>query len=593
MSAPLGTKSPARDIDSHAVSVTTGALRRIAELLPHDRLLLLAICDAAGSLTDIALRDPAGRTAVIAGVPEDQRPDLEELFALVEGGDRLVRRSPLPAAQPLAAEMGDDICRTIVEESPLALILLDRDHSIVFASPSVPYELGWSRAELVGCRLLDFLHPEDHERAARMLSGGPAGRRFGTVMALRWRRRRHGYIAVEAAIRPVDGHSGDGTEGAVLALRTNPLQWTGLGETLMAKEHQRALADRADAGLAIVSATAPNLGAVLEANAPFGRLAGTTRGQLAGLSMFSLFSAEETERLRKALNEVATGNPSTTVEATITPKLGKPRMITITVMPSPLADHEGQELVVRFQDMTEQVELIDQLSRTIDNLERSNDELAGLARITAHDLTAPLRALSGLIDLLPEVDANADTLLTLDAIRSAIDRMQGMVSGVTGYVQVRSERPERTQVDMGELVARVRETLESEILDRRAQVTVEELPTVYGDDHQLERVLQNLIANALKYSGEHAPVVRVSAQRVPGGWRLSVSDQGSGVDETDRERIFDLFERAGSEAGSGIGLATSRRIVEQHGGRIWVEPNEPSGSIFCFTIPDEPTVGVG
>ena len=492
-----------------------------------------------------------------------------------------------------ANEAGDDICRTIVEESPLPLILLDSDESIVFASPSVPYELGWSRAELVGHRLVDFLHPDDRERAVRMLSGGPAGRRFGTVMALRWRRRGQGYVAVEAAIRRVEGNSGEASDGAVIALRSNPLQWTGLGETLMAKEHQRALADRADSGLVIVSATGQNLGAVLEANAPFGRLAGTTRAQLAGLSLFSLFDESDAARLRSAMTEVAAGQASSAIDATVLPKLGKPRPITITVMPSPLAEHAGQELVVRLQDMTEQVDLITELSRTIEHLERSNDELSGLARITAHDLAAPLRALSGLIDLLPHGDENADTLLTLDAIRSAIDRMQSMVGGVIGYVQVRSERPARLQVDLAEMLARVRETLEADIIERRAVVVAEELPSVYGDEHQLERVLQNLVANAIKYSGDESPQIRVGAQRESGAWRITVSDQGIGVDDADRERIFDLFERSGTEAGSGIGLATCRRIVELHGGRIWVEQNEPSGSVFQFTIPDEPTVAGG
>jgi PAS domain S-box-containing protein len=591
-----GPPGQSGDVDSVAISVVTGALRRIAELLPPDRLLALAICDADGTPTDLAVRDPQGHVAVIAGVPEDRRPDLAQLLALAAGEIDLGpagRAGAFALSAPSTLDRPDDIHRTIVEESPLPLMLLDAHHSIVFASPSVPYELGWSRAELLGYSFLDFLHPDDRDRAANMLAGGPASRRFGTVLALRWRRRRHGYVAVEAALRPVDSHTGELGEGAVIALRTNPLQWTGLGETLVAKEHQRALADRADSGLAMVSATGANFGAVLEANAPFGRLAGTTRAQLAGLSLFSLFSDDEAEYLRKALQHVVGGQPSTTVEATLLPKLGQPRPITITVMPSPLADHASEELVVRLQDMTEQVELIEQLTRTIDNLERSNEELAGLARITAHDLAAPLRALSGLIDLLPQGDANADTLLTLDAIRSAIDRMQAMVGGVIGYVQVRSERPARTHVDLSDLLARVRETLEADVLERRAVVVSEELPTVYGDEHQLERVLQNLVANALKYSPDDSPQIRVSAQREPGAWRISVADQGIGIAEPDRDRIFDLFERAGTDAGSGIGLATCRRIIEQHGGRIWVEPNEPTGSVFSFTIPDEPTIASG
>jgi signal transduction histidine kinase len=267
--------------------------------------------------------------------------------------------------------------------------------------------------------------------------------------------------------------------------------------------------------------------------------------------------------------------------------------VTITVAASIHSDQPGEELVVRVQDATEYAGLIAELNQTVDRLERSNEELAALGRITAHDLAAPLHAVSGLIDLLPQADASPDTRMTFDAIRSAIDRMQTMVAGVTGYVQARSAEPERGLVDLSELSARVCETLGSDIEERRAQVTIDELPKVFGDEHQLERVFLNLISNAIKYSRECPPEIRVYANRDPGAWQVSVADHGIGVKDADRERIFELFVRGEAESGSGIGLATCRRIVELHGGSVWLEPNEPTGSIFSFTLPDEPTVAGG
>ncbi len=114
---------------------------------------------------------------------------------------------------------------------------------------------------------------------------------------------------------------------------------------------------------------------------------------------------------------------------------------------------------------------------------------------------------------------------------------------------------------------------------------------MHGDEHQLERVLLNLVANAIKFGGEEPPRLRVDAVPQTGAWRISVSDEGTGVPEAARAKIFDLFARGEqSSSGRGIGLATCRRIVELHGGRIWVEPNVPRGSIFYFTLPNEPTV---
>jgi PAS domain S-box-containing protein len=614
------------ELDSGAVSIATGAVSKLADLLPGDRVLVLAICDSAGKPTDLVLRDREGHLAVLAGVPEDQRPDLADLLSLAGGvmsNQALTKRvhaqaeratqapaaptesegqlapttpslqptqsATEPRSSPAAERFGDDLYRTIVDESPLPLVLLDRQGAVVYVSPSMPYDLGWSKAELVGHRLIDFLHQDDRDRVSHVMSGTAAGQPLGTTMILRWRRRQSGYVTVEAAIRHVLGEVGE-VEGIVMALRTNPLQWNGLGEVLLAGDRQRALADGADSGVAIISGDEHTLGAVLEANAPLGRIVGITRGQLTGLPLTSLIAEQDRNRVREALRSVAAEGDTTILEATVVPRIGHKRLATITVKSSLSADQPGRELVVCMQDTTEHAGLVAELSRTVDRLERSNEELAGLARITAHDLAAPLRAVSGLIDLLPHADVDTDTRMTFGAIRSAIDRMQGMVEGITGYAEARSQEPTRAPVNLNELVARVREMLESEIEERGARFTAEELPSVFGDEHQLERVFLNLISNALKYAGEGPPQINVYARRVTDAWRISVADRGIGVHDDEREHIFELFARGQVGSGSGIGLATCRRIVELHGGRIWVEPNPPSGSVFTFTIPDEPTV---
>jgi signal transduction histidine kinase len=297
--------------------------------------------------------------------------------------------------------------------------------------------------------------------------------------------------------------------------------------------------------------------------------------------------------MRDALETVAANGGTSSLEATVVPRIGRRLPVTITVAASIHCDQPGHELVVRLHDSTEYAGLIAELNQTVDRLERSNEELAALGRITAHDLAAPLYAVSGLVDLLPHGDASPDTRLTFDAIRSAIDRMQGMIAGVSGYVQARSAEPQRALVDLSELAGQVRETLLDDIEERGAEVTIDELPKVFGDEYQLERVFLNLISNALKFSSERPPEIKVYANRDPEAWRISVADHGLGVPETDRERIFELFARGKVESGSGIGLATCRRIVELHGGSVWEEPNEPCGAIFSFTLPDEPTVAGG
>ena len=368
---------------------------------------------------------------------------------------------------------------------------------------------------------------------------------------------------------------------------------SGVKEALHAAERQRALADGAQSGLAIVSGDEHSFGAVIEANAPLARMVDIASEQLVGLPVTSLVSVKDAGRVREALRSVCTAGGVSTLEAVVAPRVGRPRPAALTITPAPHGDLPAKELVLRLDDRTNESELVAELGRTVDRLERSNEELAGLARITVHDLAAPLRAVSGLLDLLPHADVSADTKLTLDAIRSAIDRMQAMVAGVTSYAEARSDEPKRALVKLNALVERVRQTLASEIAKCAARVTVGELPSVLADEYQLERVFLNLISNALKYSGERSPEIHVYANRAPRAWRISVADRGIGVREADRDRIFDLFARGEVGSGSGIGLATCRRIVELHGGSVWVEPNEPVGSIFSFTLPDEPTVAGG
>jgi signal transduction histidine kinase len=169
--------------------------------------------------------------------------------------------------------------------------------------------------------------------------------------------------------------------------------------------------------------------------------------------------------------------------------------------------------------------------------------------------------------------------------------MHAMVDGVMGYTESLETAPMRAVVNLDDALQQAIDSLSQEITDTGGVITHGRLPTIHGDEHQLERVFQNLIANALKFGGDEPPRVHVDAHREQGAWRISVSDEGVGIPEADRGRIFDLFSRgAESSAGRGIGLATCRRIIELHGGRLWVEANHPRGSTFNFTLPNEPTV---
>ncbi|MGI8593967.1 MAG: PAS domain-containing sensor histidine kinase [Solirubrobacteraceae bacterium] len=233
-----------------------------------------------------------------------------------------------------------------------------------------------------------------------------------------------------------------------------------------------------------------------------------------------------------------------------------------------------------------------ELRRHAAGLERSNADLEQFAYVASHDLSEPLRTVSGFVGLLAKryegrLDPQAD-----EYIRFAVEgvhHMRELIDDLLAYSRVGRTDQSLESVDIGALVAQVVRTLEPQIERAGGRVTVEPLPTVQGDDWQLRQVFQNLVANAIKFDGGRPPRVEVSAQREPGGWRFSVRDHGIGVDERHAQRIFKVFQRLHPRdeyEGTGIGLAICRRIVDRRGGRIWVRAAEGGGADFRFTVPD-------
>lgn len=232
-----------------------------------------------------------------------------------------------------------------------------------------------------------------------------------------------------------------------------------------------------------------------------------------------------------------------------------------------------------------------ELARRVEALARSNAELEQYAHLASHDLQEPLRMVSSYVGLLEKryrgkLDADADKY-----IRYAVDgvkRMHLLIEDLLAFSlagQIPSN--ELAMLDLGEVTAAVIQDLQWAIEDTSAKVTVKPLPTVRAHRTQLARVIQNLIGNALKYHGEQPPLVEVSAEPVGEAWQVSVRDHGIGIEPRHFDKIFRLFQRLHDRQkyeGTGIGLAIAKRIVEAHGGRIWVESTPGAGSTFTFTL---------
>lgn len=229
--------------------------------------------------------------------------------------------------------------------------------------------------------------------------------------------------------------------------------------------------------------------------------------------------------------------------------------------------------------------------------ERHEAELQELVYVASHDLTEPLRMVTSYLDLLRRhsegvLDERARQYLFFAEDGAA--RMRALIDDLLVYSRVGGAEPERRPVAVAEVLDGVLRDLGAAIADAGAEVRVEgELPVVLVDRVQLGQVLQNLLSNAVKFHAPgRAPKVAISAApepEQPGWWRLTVADDGIGISARNADRIFRVFQRLHTSEeypGTGIGLAICRRVVERHGGQLWVESELGRGSAFHVTLPD-------
>jgi light-regulated signal transduction histidine kinase (bacteriophytochrome) len=225
------------------------------------------------------------------------------------------------------------------------------------------------------------------------------------------------------------------------------------------------------------------------------------------------------------------------------------------------------------------------------DLERSNSELEQFAYVASHDLQEPLRMVAGYTQLLARryrgrLDEEADQFIEYAV--EGVTRMQGLIQDLLAYSRVESMGSEFRPVTMSDALDWALLNLETVIESTGAKITHEELPAVNGDRTQLGQLFQNLIGNAIKFRGQDPPEIRVGAERRGREWVFEVRDNGIGIEPEYRDRIFEIFQRlhpSSEYQGTGIGLAVSKRIVERHEGRIWVESAPGKGSTFFFTLP--------
>jgi len=323
------------------------------------------------------------------------------------------------------------------------------------------------------------------------------------------------------------------------------------------------------------------------------RIYGLERGEFpaTAAAWFERLHPSEQAPVRAEFDEaVRSGAPFSREERILRPD-GEAR--DLFVWGRPVLDAAGKivGLAGAAQDITDVRRAERELAAKTRDLERSNADLEQFAYAASHDLQEPLRMVASYVQLLArryrgKLDRDADEFIAF-AVDGA-ERMQKLIRDLLTYSRVtRLGRPVEP-VDLGQTLRTAMTNLKVAIEDSGACVTAEPLPTVKGDATGLTALLQNLLANAIKFRGQRAPTIHVGVERRGEEWLFTVRDDGIGFDPQHAERMFVIFQRlhpAEKYEGSGIGLAICKKIVERHGGRIWAESNAGGGATFHFTMP--------
>lgn len=361
------------------------------------------------------------------------------------------------------------------------------------------------------------------------------------------------------------------------------------------EERFRAIFEQAAVGIAKTALC----GQFMRVNPGFCQIVRYAESELLQKNWQAITHPDDIEADREYVSSLLSGNIQTfSLEKRLVCKDEAVRWANVTV--SAMRDAKGtpQYLICAIEDISERKLVQELLQASLDTqtryaqeLTRSNAELEQFSYVASHDLQAPLSTIAGYAQLLEkrchnQLDAQGNKFIR--NIVNSCGRMQALIDDLLEYSRVgRSEKPFDV-IDCNLVFEDACANLQLAIRQDQASVTRGDLPRVRGDSFQLLQLFQNLIGNAIKYRSSEAPMVRVSASRQGDSWVFSVQDNGIGIAEQYHPRIFQLFQRLHSQkqySGTGIGLAICQRIVDRHGGRLWVESEPNRGSTFYFSIP--------
>jgi PAS domain S-box-containing protein len=479
--------------------------------------------------------------------------------------------------------------RGLLEAAPDAMVVVNQNGEIVLLNVQAEKQFGYHRDELVGQKVKNII-PEGF--AERLVADGTRtaaealAQQIGTGIELIARRKNGSEFPIEIMLSPLE--SAEGTL-VTAAIRDISVRRAAEKHLAQMEGRYRGLLEAAPDAMVVVNQS----GAIVLLNVQAEKQFGYSRDELVGQKVKNIIPEGFAERLvadaLRSVEEALAQQIGTGIELTGRRKDGSE--FPIEIMLSPLESTEGTLVTAAVRDITTRKKAEANLLNKVEELNRSNEELGQFAYIASHDLQEPLRMVASYTQLLSrrykgKLDSDADEFIAF-AVDGA-GRMQRLIQDLLAYSRVGTKGQELLAISSEQALQQALINLRGAIEEKGALVTHDPLPTVLADEVQLIQLFQNLVGNAIKYQSPGVPKVHITAVRNGANkWTFSVQDNGLGIDSQYFEKIFGMFQRLHKReefAGTGIGLAICKKIIERHDGSISVESQPGQGSTFRFAL---------